>query len=175
MKYFIIFCLLIFLSVTLFLDIFKYFIGSDFRSGLAIVPIILMANLLLGVFYNLSVWYKLTDKTRFGAMIAFSGALITIILNVLLVPRYGYTGAAVAHLSCYFTMVIISFFLGRRYYRISYDLRNIMLYFIRLCIRNAVSHVGCVSQRTNKNTNTNTNNTPSAHKAFIYIFSKIQL
>jgi len=130
MKYFIIFCLLIFLSVTLFIDIFKYFIGPDFRSGLAIVPIILMANLLLGIFYNLSVWYKLTDKTRFGAMIALVGAIITIVLNILLVPKYGYNGAAWAHLVCYFSMVVLSFFIGRKFYRIIYDLRNIFLYFI---------------------------------------------
>jgi O-antigen/teichoic acid export membrane protein len=121
---------MIFLGVTLFLDIFKYFIGPDFRSGLAIVPIILMANLMLGVFYNLSVWYKLTDKTLYGALIAFIGAIITIILNILLVPKYGYNGAAWAHLACYSAMVILSFILGRQFYRVSYDLRNIFLYFI---------------------------------------------
>ncbi len=130
MKYFIIFCLLIFLTVTLYIDIFKYFIGPDFRSGLAIVPIILIANLLLGIFYNLSVWYKLTDKTKFGALIAFIGAIITIILNILLVPKYGYLGAAWAHLSCYFTMVILSYIGSQKFYRIHYDLRNIFLYFI---------------------------------------------
>ncbi|MEN8223906.1 MAG: oligosaccharide flippase family protein [Bacteroidota bacterium] len=129
MKYFIIFSLLIFLGVTLFLDIFKYFIGSDFRSGLHIVPIILMANLLLGIFYNLSVWYKLTDKTRFGATIALFGAIITVVLNILLVPEYGYTGAAWAHLACYFSMVLLSFFIGRKYYKITYDLRGILIYF----------------------------------------------
>jgi O-antigen/teichoic acid export membrane protein len=130
MKYFIIFCLLLFLGVTLFLDFFKYFIGPDFRSGLHIVPVILMANLLLGIFYNLSVWYKLTDKTRFGAMIALIGAIITITLNIVLVPRFGYTGAAWAHLACYFTMVIFSFFIGRKFYLIKYDILNIALYFI---------------------------------------------
>jgi len=130
MKYFIVFCLLIFLGVTLFIDIFKYFIGPDFRSGLMIVPIILMANLLLGIFYNLSVWYKLTDKTGYGAIIAFTGAIITVVLNIVLVPEYGYIGAAWAHLSCYFTMVVISFFWGRKHYSISYDLRNIFLYFM---------------------------------------------
>ncbi|HSG68092.1 MAG TPA: oligosaccharide flippase family protein [Bacteroidales bacterium] len=130
MKYFIIFCLLIFLGVTLFLDVVKYFIGPDFRTGLHIVPIILMANLLLGVFYNLSVWYKLTDMTRYGAIIALSGAVITVVLNIMLVPRFGYTGAAWAHLACYFSMVIISFVLGRKYYKIDYDMRNIMLYFL---------------------------------------------
>lgn len=130
MKYFIIFCLLIFLTVTLYIDIFKYFIGPDFRSGLAIVPIILIANLLLGIFYNLSVWYKLTDKTRYGALIAFIGAIITIILNLLLVPKYGYLGAAWAHLSCYFTMVVLSYIGSQKFYKINYDLRNIFLYFI---------------------------------------------
>lgn len=130
MKYFIIFCLLIFLGVTLFLDIFKYFIGPDFRTGLHIVPIILLANLLLGIFYNLSVWYKLTDKTRFGALIALSGAIITVVLNVILVPKYGYTGAAWAHLACYFFMVVLSFWIGRKYYPIQYDIRNILLYFV---------------------------------------------
>jgi len=130
MKYFIVFCLLIFLGVTLFIDIFRYFIGPDFRSGLMIVPIILMANLLLGIFYNLSVWYKLTDKTGYGAIIAFTGAIITVVLNIVLVPEYGYIGAAWAHLSCYFTMVVISFFWGRKHYSISYDLRNIFLYFM---------------------------------------------
>lgn len=129
MKYFVIFCLLIFLAVTLYLDIFKYFIGPDFRSGLHIVPIILMANLLLGVFYNLSVWYKLTDLTRFGAIIALTGAFITIVLNLVLVPKYGYTGAAWAHLACYLVMVILSFILGRKFYRIHYDIRNILIYF----------------------------------------------
>lgn len=130
MKYFIIFSLLIFLGVTLFLDYFKYFIGPDFRSGLHIVPIILMANLLLGIFYNLSVWYKLTDKTRFGAIIALAGAIITVSLNIGLVPLFGYTGAAWAHLACYSSMVIFSFFLGRKYYLIKYDMRNISFYFI---------------------------------------------
>ena len=130
MKYFIIFCLLIFLGVTLFLDTFKYFIGPDFRSGLHIVPVILMANLLLGIFYNLSVWYKLTDKTHLGAIIALSGAIVTVVLNIVLVPEWGYTGAAWAHLACYSSMVILSFWVGRKYYKVHYDLRNILLYFI---------------------------------------------
>ena len=129
MKYFIIFCLVIFLAVTLYLDIFKYFIGKDFREGLHIVPIVLMANLLLGVFFNLSIWYKLNDMTRFGAYIAIVGASITIILNIVLVPVMGYTGAAWAHLVCYLAMVLLSFFIGRKYFPVPYDLRRIMIYF----------------------------------------------
>jgi O-antigen/teichoic acid export membrane protein len=129
MKYFIIFCLVIFLAVTLYLDIFKFFIGADFREGLHIVPIVLIANLLLGVFFNLSIWYKLNDLTRFGAYIALVGATITIILNVLLVPVMGYTGAAWAHFFCYLVMVLISYFLGRKYYPVPYDMRRIFIYF----------------------------------------------
>ena len=130
MKYFIIFCLIIFLAVTLYLDIFKFFIGADFREGLHIVPIVLMANLFLGVFFNLSIWYKLNDLTRFGAYIALTGAGITIILNILLVPVMGYTGAAWAHFFCYLVMVILSFILGRKYYPVPYDLRRILFYFL---------------------------------------------
>lgn len=90
MKYFVIFCLLIFLAVTLYMNLFQYLIGKDFREGLHIVPIILIANLLLGIFYNQSIWYKLTNLTRYGAYIALMGAVITVIVNVLLVPRLGY-------------------------------------------------------------------------------------
>jgi O-antigen/teichoic acid export membrane protein len=130
MKYFVIFCLIIFLAVTLYLDIFKFFIGADFREGLHIVPIVLMANLFLGVFFNLSIWYKLNDLTRFGAYIALTGASITIILNILLVPSMGYTGAAWAHFFCYLVMVILSFILGRKHYPVPYNLRRILLYFV---------------------------------------------
>ena len=89
-----------------------------------------MANLFLGVFYNLSVWYKLTDRTSIGAWIACAGAIVTVVLNLLLVPRYGYTGAAWAHLACYLCMVLLAFSLGRKYYRIDYDIPAILLYFI---------------------------------------------
>ena len=128
MKYFVIFCLLIFLGVTLYIDIFKYFIGSDFRSGLHVVPIILLANVFLGIFYNLSVWFKLTDLTKYGALMAFVGASVSIALNVVLIPKFGYVGASWAHFSCYFTMMVLSFFLGRKFYRVQYDLKTILSY-----------------------------------------------
>ena len=89
-----------------------------------------MANLFLGVFFNLSIWYKLNDLTRFGAYIALTGAGITIVLNILLVPSMGYTGAAWAHFFCYMVMVILSFSMGRRYYPVPYDMRRILIYFI---------------------------------------------
>ena len=130
MKFFIIFGLLIFLGVTLFIDVFKYFIGPAYWDGLFIVPIVLMANLFLGIFYNLSVWYKLNDITRYGAMIAIAGALITIVLNIVLVPVISYLGAAWGHFFCYLGMIIMSYFLGRKYYKIKYPLGRIGLYFL---------------------------------------------
>lgn len=130
MKYFIVFGLLIFLGVTLFMDGFKYFIGPEHWEGLHIVPIVLMANLFLGIFFNLSVWYKLNDLTRFGAMIAIIGSVITIFTNLFLVPEMSYLGSAWGHFICYLVMMIISYFLGRKYYRISYDLKKIFYYFL---------------------------------------------
>lgn len=129
MKYFIIFGLLIFIGINIYMDIFKYFIDEKMHEGLFIVPIVLMANLFLGIFYNLSVWYKITDLTRFGAIIALTGAIITIIANIVLIPRMGYEGCAWAHLICYSSMVVMSYLLSMRHYRIDYDIKSIGLYF----------------------------------------------
>ncbi len=128
MKYFVFFCMLIFLVVTLFIDVFKFFIGEDFRTGLDIVPVVLMANLFMGVFYNLSIWYKLTNKTKFGAYLVFIGALITFLINYFLIPYFGYTASAWGHFISYFVMILLSYFLGRRFYKINYDLKNILIY-----------------------------------------------
>ena len=87
MKYFIIFGLSIFLVVMLYIDIVKFFIDEKFHEGLVVVPIVLSANLFLGIYYNLSVWYKLTNKTRFGAYIATIGAILTLVINYLLIPN----------------------------------------------------------------------------------------
>lgn len=130
MKYFIIFGLMIFLGVLLYLDIIKYFIGENFRSGLKVVPILLLANLFLGIFFNLSIWYKLTNKTRWGAYLAIFGAAITIGLNFWLIPIIGYMGAAWATLICYFAMMTASYFLGNVYYKVNYPLLRIGIYFI---------------------------------------------
>lgn len=128
MNYFIISGLVIFLGVSLLIDIFQRFIGPDFREGLFIVPVVLMANLFYGVYYNLAIWYKLTDRTNDGAKIALGGAAITIILNILLVPVLGYVGAAWAHLLCYFLMMAVSFFWGQKVYPIPYQLKSIAKY-----------------------------------------------
>jgi O-antigen/teichoic acid export membrane protein len=128
MKYFVIACMLIFLMVTLYLDIFKHFIGSKFYGGLDIVPIILYAIFLLGVFFNLSMWYKLKNLTKYGAVITIGGALITVIINWIFIPKYGYTASAWAHFTCYLSMVIVSYFLGQHFYRINYNLKDILFY-----------------------------------------------
>lgn len=129
MTYFILFGLFIFLGIVFFLDIVKHFIGEEYHSGLHIVPVLLLANLFLGIVFNLSVWYKLNNLNRYGAYISLAGALITIVLNVILVPVAGYTGAAWATLVCYFGMATLSYFLSRRFFPIPYNLKKIGLYF----------------------------------------------
>jgi O-antigen/teichoic acid export membrane protein len=141
MKYFIIFGLTIFLAVTLFIDIFKYFIGPEYWEGLYIVPIVLMANLFLGIFYNLSVWYKLNDITKFGAIIAVTGSVLTILINILMVPEYSYLGSALGHFICYLFMILLSWYLGRKYYPIQYPLKRIATYFIITAVLYGVSQL----------------------------------
>jgi O-antigen/teichoic acid export membrane protein len=130
LKYFVIFCVFIFLLVTLFLDGFKYFIGEEYREGLDVVPILLMANLLLGVYVNLSIWYKLTDRTLLGAGVSLAAALLTIALNVWWIPILGYRGSAWAHLVCYGGMALASYLLGRRYYPVPYPVARICAYLL---------------------------------------------
>jgi len=125
LNYFVIFCVFIFLLVTLYLDLFQYFIGAPYRVGLQVVPVLLLANLLLGVYVNLSIWYKLTDRTLMGAWVSLAGAGVTVGLLLWWVPLYGYMGAAWATLVCYGTMVVLSWALGRRYYPVPYDLKRL--------------------------------------------------
>jgi len=129
MKYFVVFGLLIFLVVLLYIDIFKYFIGPEHWEGLYIVPVVLLANLFLGMFYNLSVWYKLNDLTKYGAIIALSGSIITVIINIILVPKLSYMGAAIGHFFCYLFMLVFSYILSRKFYPIQYNLKRIGFYF----------------------------------------------
>lgn len=128
MKYFVIVCSFIFLVCVLFLDQIMYFIGEDYRVGAGIVPILLMANLFLGIFFNLSIWYKLSDRTVVGMYIALIGSAITIGLNFLLIPHLGYVGSAWTVLICYLSMCIISYFWGRKEYKIPYNLKRIFFY-----------------------------------------------
>ena len=126
MDYFVIVCLGIFLIITLYIDLFKYFIGEQFYDGLKVVPILLLANVCLGVYYNLSIWYKLSDQTRKGAMISFIGAGITIGLNIWWIPLFGYVGSAWATFICYFSMMLICYFMGMKYYPIPYHIRHLL-------------------------------------------------
>ena len=128
LNWFVICCVFLFLLVTLFLDVFQYFVGAPYREGLGVVPVLLFANLLLGIYVNLSIWYKLTDRTLMGAGVSLIGAAITVTVLLTLIPRFGYAGAAWAHLACYSAMVVISYLLGRRYYPVPYDLKRVFGY-----------------------------------------------
>ena len=132
MHWFIVFGCLIFLLISLNLDIIGKFLlrSPAYREGLVVVPILLLANLFLGIYYNLSVWFKLTDKTYWGTIISSGGAVITILLNILLIPLAGYTGSSFVTLICYFTMSASSFILGQRLYKINYSLVKDLIYIL---------------------------------------------
>ena len=130
MKYFIIFALFIFLGVMFYLDIIKYFIDKNYFSGLKVVPVLMMAELFFGIFFNLSLWYKLTDKTVWGMWFSLLGLLVTVVLNVLFVPRFGYMACAWAAFASYGTMMLTSYFIGRSKYPIGYDIKGIFSYFV---------------------------------------------
>lgn len=131
MKFFVIVLAFIFLLVTTFYNFFINFLGSDYHDerGFLVVSILLLANFFLGIYYNLSIWYKLTEKTIYGAGLAVFGATITVILNFILIPYIGFVGSAVATLICYFSMMIASFILARKHYPIPYNFSRILLYF----------------------------------------------
>ncbi len=128
MRYFALVQGIFFLVIMLYLDFFKNFIGAAYHEGLAVVPVLLMANIVLGIYYNVSVWYKLTDKTMSGAYISVFGAAITIVLNLLLIPVFGYMGSAWATLLCYIAMLLVSWHLGQKHYPIAYEWRKIIAY-----------------------------------------------
>ena len=132
MKYFVIVTSIIFLFVSLFYDFIILFLGENYHDprGFLVVTILLAANLFLGIYYNLSIWYKLSEKTKFGAYLSIFGAIITLVLNFILIPipGIGFIGSAWATLVCYICMTIISYFLGRKYYRIPYPLKRISVY-----------------------------------------------
>lgn len=129
MKWFVVACCLIFLVISLFLDDFGLLLRAPvYRTGLAVVPILLLANLFLGVYINASMWFKLTDRTRFGTWLAVGGALLTVGLNWWLIPRLGYLGCAWATLACYAGMALACVALGQRYYPIPYPIGRIGAY-----------------------------------------------
>jgi len=130
MNYFVIFGLIIFLGVMFYIDIFKYFIAEEFRVGLHVVPILLIAKLIFGIVFSLSIWYKVTDKTYYGIIVAGIGAIITIVLNVILIPVIGYVGSAYASLCSYTVMLVVSYYLSKKHYLIQYNFKKLAIYFI---------------------------------------------
>jgi len=128
--YFIITCCVVLLGIGINLDVFKYFIGENFWSGLSIVPVLLLAYLFLGIYYNLSVWFKLTDKTYWGTIITVLGVIVTIAGNFILIPIMGFMGSALTALLCYSVMAISCYFLGQRNYPIPYTVTRDVGYII---------------------------------------------
>lgn len=148
MNFFVIATCICFLSVVLFLDVWKYFMRVDkhpeYLEGLYIVPLLMMSKLFLGVYYNLSIWYKLTNRNNIGAFITIFGALITIVVNYFFIPTMGFLACAIANFICYGSMMIISYLLGQRYYPIPYNWKKgfeyillaSLLYFAHYFLKN---------------------------------------
>ncbi|TCJ14626.1 polysaccharide biosynthesis protein [Flaviaesturariibacter flavus] len=130
MKLFVIVICFMFLVVALFLDIWGHFIAKPYRVGLGVVPILLLANMFLGVYYNLSIWYKLSNKTGAGAWITLIGAAITLVINFLFIPRFGYYACAWATFFCYGTMMAVSYSWGQKAYRVPYPTKKLIAYFV---------------------------------------------
>jgi len=128
MKYFVVFTLLAFLCVVGYMDLLKYLIGRDYWQGLRVVPIVMAAEILMGVYFNLSFWYKLIDKTIWGAWFSGAGCLVLVLCNVVFVPRYGYMACAWAGFAGYATAMCLSYVVGQRKYPIDYPLKDISLY-----------------------------------------------
>ncbi len=129
MKYFLITSFLIFLGITFYLDILRYIIREDYWGGLVVIPVVLLAYIFQGVYFTLSFWYKLNDKTQYGAYMSMAGCLINVALIVILVPLIGYMGAALASLVAFFTMMIVSYVWGQKYLPVNYDFKTILIYF----------------------------------------------
>jgi O-antigen/teichoic acid export membrane protein len=130
MKYFVIIMLIVYLVINLYLPGIQYLLGKSYRNSLIVVPIVSMAYLFYGIYINHSIWYKLNDLTRFGAYITFAGAVITVVINLLFIPKFGYMASAWAHMASYGSMIILSFIMARKYYRVDYNMMHLLPYFI---------------------------------------------
>ncbi len=128
MKYFLIFTLLAFLVVVGYMDILKFIIKRDYWDGLRVVPIVMAAEIMMGIYTNLSFWYKLTDRTIWGAWFSGAGCLVLILINVFFIPRYGYMACAWAGVAGYGTAMLLSYFVGQRYYKVNYPLKSMGVY-----------------------------------------------
>ena len=130
MKFFIIFTLLAFLAVMFYLDILRHVIGRDYWDGLRVVPIVMAAEIFMGIYFNLSFWYKLIDETRWGAYFSLTGCTILILMNIFLIPKYGYIACAWAGFTGYGVAMLLSYFVGQKKYPIQYDLKAIGMYVL---------------------------------------------
>ncbi len=129
-KYFIILGLLVFLGVSFYLDVLKYFIPSSYWEGLFVVPIVMLGELFFGIYFNLSLWYKLTDRTHWGAILSVIGCVIIVLINILFIPVYGYAACAWASFTGNLVIMVISYFLGQKNFPVPYDLKSIGIYFL---------------------------------------------
>lgn len=131
MKFFVITITVMFLAVALYLDIWKQLIrNEEYWAGLKVVPILLFANMFLGIYYNLSIWYKLTGQTIYGAYITLAGAAITLLINYIFIPHYSYVACAWATFACYGSMMIMSYVMGQKHYRIPYATKKLVAYMV---------------------------------------------
>ena len=139
MKYFVIIALLAFLVVEFYMDIMRYIISPDYWEGLKVVPIIMAAEIFMGIYFNLSFWYKLNDETYWGAVFSFIGCAVLFAMNIIFVPRYGYMASAWASFAGYFTAMTISYFVGQKRNAINYNLKEIFTYVLLFAIVYGIS------------------------------------
>lgn len=130
MKYYIIAALMIFLAMVYYMDILQYLLAPEYRIGLRVVPLVLVSYLFQGVVYNLALWYKLVDKTYWGAIISAVGCVVSLAVQIWLIPRYSYWACVYGAVLCYFVMMLMSYFLGRKYYPVDYQLRRVAMYVV---------------------------------------------
>ena len=142
MNYFVIAVSIMFLGVMLYLDLFKWFVPKpEYWEALFIVPILLLANICLGIYYNQSIWYKLSGKTKYGAYFAIGGAILTIILNIIFIPSFGFVASAWATLVVYASMMVASYFYGQKHYPIPYNLKKVGFYLLLALVLYGVSEL----------------------------------
>jgi O-antigen/teichoic acid export membrane protein len=144
MKFFVIIIAVMFLVVSLFMPIWKHFIGPKYWEGLAVVPVLLLANMFLGIYYNLSIWYKISHKTMAGAWITLIGAAITIVINYFFIAGFSYMACAWATFTCYGSMMVISYVWGQKYYHIPYAWKKLTAYLVIVVLlfflHNSITH-----------------------------------
>ena len=130
MKYFIISMLIVYIGINLYISGIQYIVGANYRDAIIVVPLISMAYLFYGIYINHSIWYKLNDLTIYAVYITLIGALITVMINILFVPAYGYMASAWAHIASYGTMIIVSFVFAQKHFKVNYNMRKLIPYFV---------------------------------------------